>query len=891
MFSSRLAVFGRLSAFILFLVLTSLSSPSILADSPSPPLSPAPAASLIRLPNGEPARLKVPQDVGGRQALMRLRPLSVGSGHACAILADNRIICWGRNDWSQLGVPNTMYSVPFPVFVQGLQGEPVTLAAGEEHTCVALADGRVQCWGSNVNGQLGTGHPSYSPQYRAVFVTGLAGKVIDLAAGSWHTCALLENGHVQCWGANNTGQLGDGSTTGRARPVTVQLPGPATWITAGCNHTCTLLRDGRMYCWGWNNYKQLGDGTTMTRPRPVRVTAVSGQGVTIEAGCVHTCAAYVDPQGQRQVSCWGGASNIIKPSDGWVNLLLMRAGLMYTCILTQAHDVVCWGDNTYGELGDGTYTAHRTITPVIGLERKVYYMSTGARANFTCAVRDDGMAFCWGSNMWGQMGNGSLTLSPIPDRVRHLPAIRNMDVGSSFSCAVLTNGTLDCWGKRFNTGFTTDLSVPTRVPDVSGVQDLTLGESHSCVLMANGGVRCWGDNHYGQLGDGTTTLSTTPVTVQHLGGAASAVRVGGDFSCALRTDGVVRCWGRNHHGQLGNNTTTNSLRPVTVLLSDKATALTAGEHHACAVLADGSVYCWGQNASGQVGDGSTQDRTHPVRVHLETRAIDVRAGESHTCALLTNGRMWCWGENVFGQLGNPSAGWQRPSPVLVQNLGGNVSTLDAGGGSTCAVVSGGLYCWGNNTYGQVGDGSYQRRSLPTPVTGLAAGVKTVRVAWDHACARLDAAHGGHVMCWGSDLFGQLGRARDVRWPRPVPLVETPPPYLMAVPVSGRVGSVFTITGANVPATEHGRVMVNGHVLTSSLEVNAGGQVRFFVDSRNASPGDYFVTLQAGGKQATVVLRVRQTGPVRAAQGGGTTFVIPGHSAQHARRAYIPRVVR
>ncbi len=883
----------RARLFLLGFALILLSSLPALGSTWAPS-DPPPPFSLhpLTLPDGSPAVVKVRNEgVSAGNTAIRMRPMAVGANHACAILADDRVICWGQNDWAQLGSPVTAYSVPFPLFVQGLQGTPVTLAAGDEHTCVALADGRVQCWGGNANGQLGNGHASFTTHPTPVFVSGLAGKVMDLAAGGWHTCALLEDGRVQCWGANNTGQLGDGTTTDRARATTVSLPGPATWITAGCNHTCALLADGRMYCWGWNPYGQLGDGTTTSSSSPVRVTAVSGRGKTIEAGCSHTCAAYVDPQGHRRLACWGGIGTITRPEGNPVSLLLMRAGSGHTCILTQQHGILCWGRNSSGQLGDGTTQSRRTLAPVLGMERDVFYMTTGAGADFTCAVRDDGMAFCWGSNMWGQMGNGSLVLAPVPRTVFDLDNARDVSAGMGFTCAVSSDQRLLCWGQRFNTSFREDTSAPALLPSLSHVVQVDAGESHSCARLQDGSVRCWGDNDYGQLGDGTTQLSTTPVRVQGLGGNATAVRVGREFSCALRSDGVVRCWGRNRHGQLGNGSTQDAHTPVTVALPASAKAVGLGAQHACAVLTNGDLYCWGANPYGQVGDGTDQDRPQPVRVNLPAKATDVRAGDFHTCALLENGQMWCWGGNSQGQLGVPGAGGESRHPVRVQNLSGAVVALDAGGDSTCAVVNGGVRCWGSNFYGQVGDGTYHMRWTPTQVVGLAAGVRDVSVAWDHVCALSDASSGGRVLCWGSDAFGQLGRHRDVRWTRPVPLGETPPPYLQPNHATGRVGSVFTLVGANFPATPQGHVIINGHPVLTSFTVGQSGQVRFFVDSQGAAPGDYLIVLQAGGKQAAVVLRLTSAGTVYPKEGDGTTVHIPARSAQHIRRMYAPRVIR
>ncbi len=852
----------------------------------SPPHPNSTALSPIILADGSPATLKTKLGIEEETGI-RLRPIAAGTNHACAILADDRVICWGENDWGQLGVAG-MVSVSFPVFVSNLADAPVTLAAGEEHTCAILANGGIQCWGGNLNGQLGSGAPSVTPQITPVSVTGLAGKAIDLAAGSWHTCALLADGRVQCWGANNTGQLGIGSLHDQAAPVTIQLPGAATWITAGCNHTCALLQDGRMYCWGWNAWGQLGVSGVMQSTTPVQVTAVSGAGTTIEAGCNHTCAVYHDAQGESRLSCWGQSNFMQMPAEQEmkVSFLLMRAGMGHTCILTADHSMLCWGYNRYGQLGDGTTRSRHELAPVAGMTQHVFYMTTAAGANHTCSVLDDGEAYCWGSNMWGQIGNGSLVLGPAPRRVPDLHAVRAVSAGQGFTCATPADGSLWCWGKRFNTSFISDASSPTRLssPD-SGVAAVQTGMEHSCVLMQDGSIRCWGSNDYGQLGDGSTYLSTTPVIVKNLGGQARAVRVGDDFSCALLTDGVVRCWGRNNHGQLGLGSTQDRLLPATVSLPAAAKAIGAGGQHACAVLTDGDVYCWGENASGQIGDGGGQDRLMPVRVNLTGPAVEMAAGDDHTCARLGNGQVWCWGANYQGQLGNPDAGWERATPIRVSALRAAVTALDAGGETTCAVVDGGAFCWGLNLYGQVGDGSYRNHFSPSPVMGMAAGVQDVSAAFDHVCARMDDAHGGGAMCWGSDAYGQLGRERDLRWTLPHPLGETPPPYLTPNHDEGRAGSVFTMVGANFPPTTQGKIFINRRLVSSSLVIDESGQTRFFIDSRGAEPGDYLVTVKAEGKEGNGRIQVHAHGVLYPQEGGGLTVSIPARAARHA--LFIP----
>ena len=489
--------------------------------------------------------------------------------------------------------------------------------------------------------------------------------------------------------------------------------------------------------------------------------------------------------------------------------------------------------------------------------------------------------------MWGQLGNGTLVLAPVPQKVQDIEDVTQVSAGDNVTCAVTKENTLWCWGASFNTSFGQSTSHPTPLTSLrSHVKKVATGPTdHSCAIMDDGSLRCWGMNNYGQLGDGTTNLypPETYVTVKNLGGEAQDVAVGYDFSCALLSNGTVKCWGHNDHGQLGNGTNQDSLLPTSVSLPGGAKAVAAGGIHACAILNNGDLYCWGFNGVGEIGDGTIQDHPAPVHINFNVPAAKVTAGKQHTCALLENGQIWCWGDNSFGQLGNPNV--SAPSfvslvPVQVEGLNGPASDVDAGDYNTCAIVEGGLYCWGNNVAGQIGDGSYHLRSSPTKVMGLTEGVDKVSVGNWHTCALMDESHGGGLLCWGSDILGNLGRNRDLWWTKPISLLPgTPSPYLMTDRRCGKVGSVFSILGVNFPYSNEGKVKINGQTVSSSLSIGEGGQTRLYFDTQGADPGDYLLTIESGGKQANTIFHLLSQGEIHPKEGGGFTVEAPPHSAR------------
>jgi alpha-tubulin suppressor-like RCC1 family protein len=213
-------------------------------------------------------------------------------------------------------------------------------------------------------------------------------------------------------------------------------------------------------------------------------------------------------------------------------------------------------------------------------------------------------------------------------------------------------------------------------------------------------------NGEGELGDGTNTDSNVPVNAKYLSSGISAISAGGLFNCALTSAGGVKCWGDGAWGQLGNGANTNSNIRVNVSgLTSGISAISAGETYSCALTSGGGVKCWGMNDDGQLGDGTNTGSNVPINVSGLTNGISaVAAGQSHTCALTSSGGVKCWGSNKIGQLGDGTT-TSRLTPVDVKGLTSGVIAITAGGGHTCALTSsGGIKCWGNNQYGQLGDG-------------------------------------------------------------------------------------------------------------------------------------------------------------------------------------------
>ena len=406
---------------------------------------------------------------------IRIGAITAGGYHTCALTLDGT--SYGPN------VPTFEDTVRYNQFSR----RAPSLGMSSSH----LASTReVLCWGANESGQLGDG--TELNKNTPVAVAGLRSEVSAIAAGGRHTCALTVAGSVFCWGNNDAGQLGDGMEAKKNTPVeVVGLASEVRAITAGGAHTCALTTAGGVKCWGANDSGQLGNATETNSSIPVDVVGLTNDIVIIEAGGHHTCA-------------------------------LSSSGL-----------VTCWGDNEDGQLGDGTTVDKNIPVNVMGLTRGVRVIAAGGY--HTCAVTATGGAMCWGDNSQGQLGNGAEADKTAPSQV----------VGLARGISTISAG--------------------------SGLvgESESFVSAHTCAVNTTGGVRCWGNNDDGELGAGGTIDQNIPVEVAGLTNGISAVAAGGLHTCALTMAGAVKCWGDNTQGQLGNGLTTDSLTPVDVTRSRK----------------------------------------------------------------------------------------------------------------------------------------------------------------------------------------------------------------------------------------------------------------------------------------------------------------------------------
>jgi alpha-tubulin suppressor-like RCC1 family protein len=613
--------------------------------------------------------LPAPVALGGNKATQ----VAVNGNNACALLTNGTMRCWGSNGngINGNGLISGSQSTPGPANTNGQAVKNIAL--GTIMNCVILEDDTVRCWGSNYAGQMGNGTTSdYQLTPVAPSLGGL--KVTHVSAGYGTVCASLEDDTMRCWGNNYNGQAGIGN---KNTPLTVPtLTGfgaqKIRQISVGYIHACATLLSNEVRCWGFNNYGALGTGTTAEELIPAP-TALGQQEVRhITTGQWHTCATMAN----NATRCWGlrslgnpafasGSLNpipVVNPPKAIPSIV--GAGHEHSCAIDKKENVLCWGGNSQGQLGDGS-TVTRTKPVTVDIGGKAKEVSVGEQ--HTCAILKDGVLKCWGANNFGQLGQNNTTTAgyTLPTTV-NLGGARAIQVtaGAINTCAILENGELKCWGRNENgqvgiNSTVQNITTPTTV-NLGGARavQVGIGSWHTCVVLqtstTNGNAKCWGSNVSGKLGDGTTTQRRSPVDVRLDGRRIFQIAAGRSHTCAVLEDGDALCWGDGADGRLGTGSTTDRSTPFGVSLGGRKVAgITTGMHHTCAVIKDGSTYCWGWNPNSQLGNGNTTNYQIPQPVgHPGSRNTTfVSGGTRHTCAVI-DVQIYCWGDNSAYQLGD-----------------------------------------------------------------------------------------------------------------------------------------------------------------------------------------------------------------------------------------------
>ena len=954
------------------------------------------ALLLTLAPGSPPAGADAADAPGGPPAFARL---SAGNTHTCAVVGTGSLHCWGANGFGQLGLGDNAdrgdaageMGDDLPYVDLGAGQRALTVAPGNTHTCALLVGGTVKCWGFGVNGRTGRGNtsnvgnaPGQMGDALPTVSLGTGRTATALATGDGHSCALLDDATVKCWGANALGQLGLGDTADRGDAAgemgnslpTVNLGSgrTATAITAGTDFTCALLDNGNVKCWGANDAGQLGQGDTATRGDGANemggnlaaVPLGGGRTATaLGAGSNHVCALLDN----AAVKCWGDAAfgqlglgdtadrgdaagemggNLPAVSLGTGRTATsITVGNSHSCALLDNATTKCWGQNTHGQLGIGSVN-HRgdgagemgdsLPTVDFGAGRSASAVTAGGQ--FNCALLDDASLKCWGSNAtFGALGLGDEdSRGGLPtDMGANLPAVdlgqphpvTQVAQGDSFSCAVLDDGAVRCWGRGPSLGLGTTTSRGDGPGEMGGdlpAVDLganrtavavTAGRQHACALLDNGSVKCWGENGDGQLGLGDTADrgdapgemgSNLPSVNLGPGRTAVAISAGHAHTCAVLDDATLKCWGDNALGQLGQGDTADrgdgpgemagNLAAVSLGSARTAVAVVAGRDHTCVLMDNAKVKCWGGNAVGQLGLGDNVGRGDGpgemggtlAAVTLGTgRTVErLAAGAQHTCAVLDDATVKCWGLNFNGQLGlgntlaRGDGANEMGNNLAAVALGTGRTAVDVGLGDihTCAVLDdGSVKCWGGNSAGQLGLGDLVARgdgagemgdSLPTVDLGTGRDTRAIAVDGVSACALLDVSQ---LRCWGAGSSGGLGQGdTTTRGDGPGELGDALPYVELTGRGRGTITGTVTdsVSGAPLSGVYVAAMRTSDFTIVAGAIADAAGTYGFDLDE-----GAYFLYLidpQAGHVEGFA------GPPTRATVVEGTTIDVDGAMA-------------
>jgi alpha-tubulin suppressor-like RCC1 family protein len=428
-------------------------------------------------------------------------------------------------------------------------------------------------------------------------------------------------------------------------------------------------------------------------------------------------------------------------------VLSIYGGSGYNCAIASDNQAYCWGSDGNGQLGNGA-TSGNQVSPVAvdtagALSGKTILSISSGDSN-TCAIASDNLAYCWGDDASGQLGNGATSgnqVSPVAvdtSGVLSGKTIVSISTGYSHTCAIASDNQAYCWGSDINgqlgNGATSGTQASPVAVDTSGVLSgktilsISVGLNHTCAIASDNLAYCWGLDGSGQLGNGaTSSTQVSPVAVDTSGvlSGKTTLSISASYSntCAIASDNLAYCWGADTSGQLGNGATSgNQVSPVAVdtsgVLSGKTvSSLFTNGSHTCAIASDSLAYCWGADTTGQLGNGATSgNQVSPVAVDTSgvlsgKTILSISVGDSHTCAIASDNLAYCWGSDTDARLGNGATSGTQVSPVAVDTAGAlsgkTVSSISAGTSHTCAIASDDLaYCWGWDIVGQLGNGAY-----------------------------------------------------------------------------------------------------------------------------------------------------------------------------------------
>ncbi|WP_164975836.1 MULTISPECIES: T9SS type A sorting domain-containing protein [unclassified Chryseobacterium] len=664
-----------------------------------------------QLGDGTTTNVLVPAQVGTATNWKSIEP---GSLHTFAIKTDGTLWGWGYNYYRQLG-DGTQVSRLSPVQI-GTATDWKSAAAGGYHSIAVKTNGTLWGWGSNNSGQLGDGTIINK---NLPIQIGTETNWLNIAAGNGVTFATKTDGTLWSWGNNSKGLLGNGTTgtTNTTLPTQVGSSSDNMQSFVGESHVLVRTIDGSLKVCGQNTYGQLGNGTNNNTNSFISVDCpsicppakqFSTTNVTSSTATISWVAPNPAPNGGYSYlystnSVIGGIEGTTSATTENLTNLLPNT-TYYWWVASQ-----CGSGYANWEAGGSFTTLSATTTGC--------WENASLGYNHSVALKNDGTLWTWGNNQYGQLGDGTSTNRNAAIQIGGNDW-KKIAAGESHTIAIKTDGTLWTWGSnqhgQLGFGFTVNRIEPTQLGTAADWVSIAGGEYYTLALKSNGTLWAWGLNSSGQLGNNTTNSIGIPTQI----GTANDWKViiaGLKHTIAIKTDGTLWAWGDNSYGQLGDGTIINKLIPTQIGTDTNWKNAGVGNHHTIAIKTDGTLWSWGRNTYGQLGDGTTTNRLVPTQIGTDTDWQNISADRHYSSAgIKTNGTLWAWGDNDFSQLGDGTTirrlvptqiGAATDRKIIASNMFNKV----------VISVNGFLSATGRNDKGQIGDGTNVNKSIFVPV--------------------------------------------------------------------------------------------------------------------------------------------------------------------------------
>lgn len=608
--------------------------------------------SLGQLGNGVTTSVSIPVQISTDT---NWQTLETGSNHTLAIKSDGTLWAWGFNSYGQLGDGSEINRFT-PVQI-GAESNWQSIAAGDENSFAIKSDGTLWGWGRNRDGRLGDG--SFSERVNTPIQIGSDTNWQQIKTGSGFSVALKTDGSLWAWGRNFSGELGNGGTLSSAIPVRIGSELDWQQLAAGTSRSFAIKSDGTLWAWGSNIGGELGDGTTISKNSPVQV-GMEKNWHTIGSGYTHSVAINTDGKmyawghnyygqlGFDAVEIVAFPVQDIPYSD--TSWLQASSGDQHSLAITDDGRLLSWGGNTSRQLGDGTSSDFRNTPEPLGID--LDWRTVKAGKSHSLGIKTNGTLWAWGNNTLGQLGDGSAVAKSTPVRIGSDLDWQKLAAGNNHSLAIKADGTLWAWGLntrgQLGNGVTNNIFIPTQISMDTNWLSIYAGAEFSLGIKTDGTLWTWGANGLGQLGDNTTINKLLPTQVSSDLTWQNA-SVGANYVLAIKANGTLWAWGFNQDGQLGNGIIQNQLTPIQI--GDKNSWVKVAAPFA--IDSDNRLWAWGNNDYGQLGIGSKIAKASPTQVGSDSNWMNMSGG-NHALGIKTNGTLWAWGNNQNGQLGDGS---------------------------------------------------------------------------------------------------------------------------------------------------------------------------------------------------------------------------------------------